>query len=294
MNGIRQLLGRVLVGLGLIGLALPAAPAAVGAASDAASSKPDGASLPAKVHAVYHISWNGLDLGDFVWDSNVADGQYKLTSRANLSAFFGAYTWESVTRASGRYVQGAPQPANYRFRFAGTDKSGRIDMTFAGTSVANVAQDPPDRGSAGRIALRPTDLENVLDPLSAVMALTSPLNGKVEGTNPCLRRLAVFDGKTRFDLELSFKRKEAIAGSAKFAYVCRIRYRPIAGHKMNTETKYMAATTGIEIWLAPVASANVYVPHKVIIPTWAGAAEITSARVQIDAPRRGKIARSAN
>jgi len=245
-----------------------------------------------RVHAIYHITWNGLDLGEFTWDSAISGGQYKAVTNAKITALFGAYTWEGATRASGAYVTGAPHPAAYKFRYSATDKSGRIDMTFANNKVASMSADPPDKGKG--IPLTPADLENVLDPLSAIMTLSSPGTGSIEAMNPCQRRLAVFDGKQRFDLVLSFKKKDhaSNAAGARAVYVCKIQYVPIAGMKMNTETKYMASTDGIEIWLAPVAFANTFVPINVVIPTWAGSAEITSSKVQIDVPGHGQIALS--
>ena len=250
---------------------------------------------PARVHAIYHITWNGLGLGDFTWDSAISGGQYKAATSANISALFGAYTWEAATRSSGSYAVGEPRPADYKFSFKSTDKSGRIGMTFAHDKVVAMSEDPPDKGSSGRIPLKPAHMENVLDPLSAMVAMTSPGASTVDKVNPCERRLAVFDGKQRFDLILTFKHKTALDGAsgAKWAYVCRIQYVPIAGHKNNTETNYMASADGIEVWLAPVSFANAFIPVNVVIPTWAGSAQITSSRVQIEMPGKGHVALSA-
>ena len=251
---------------------------------------------PTRVHAIYHITWNGLSLGDFTWDSVISAGQYKAATSASVSALFGAYSWEGATRASGSYVTGQPHPAAYKFRFQATDKSGRVDMTFTNDKVTNVSQDPPLKASSDRVPLKPAHLENVLDPISAIMAMSSPGSNSIDAVNPCERHLSLFDGQQRFDLILSFKRKARLdnATGVKQAYVCAIRYVPIAGMKMNTETKYMSSTDGIEIWFAPVAFANAFVPVNVVIPTWAGSAQITSTKVQIDMPGRGRMAMSTN
>ena len=273
----------------LVGACLPLA----AAHSNADSLPPVGS--PARVHAIYSITWNGLPLGDFTWDSNIADGQYKAATSAKIVALLGAYTWDGATRVSGAYTSGAPHPGAYKFRFDATNKSGRIDMGFADGKVARLTQDPPDNGSAGRVPLKPAHLENVLDPLSAIMAMSSPGAGNIETVNPCDRHLPLFDGAQRFDLVLSLKRKGHIdnAAGAKTVYVCKIQYVPIAGMKMNSETKYMASTDGIEVWLAPVAFANAFIPVNVVIPTWAGSAQITSTKVQIDMPGRGQTALSS-
>ena len=262
-----------------------------------AASEPVAVKVPARVHAVYHITWNGLDLGDFTWDSAISGGQYKAATSANISALFGAYTWDGSTRSNGAYVTGSPHPAAYKFKYKATDKSGRMDMTFANDKVVATVEDPPDKGSSGRIPLKPAHMENVLDPLSAILALTSPGETTIDKVNPCNRRVAIFDGRQRFDLVLSAKGKAQLDGSsagAKWAFVCRIQYVPVAGHKPDSvETKYMAGTDGIEIWLAPVAFANAFIPVNVVIPTWAGSAQITSSKVQIEMPGKGKVASAA-
>ena len=268
-------------------LALAAAPALADTLPPVGSS--------ARVHAIYNITWNGLPLGDFTWDSNISEGQYKVATSAKIVALLGAYTWDGATRVSGAYQTGAPHPAAYKFRFDATNKSGRIDMGFANGKVARLSQDPPDNGSSGRVPLKPAHLENVLDPLSAILAMSSPGSGTIETVNPCERHLSLFDGTQRFDLVLSLKRKAHLdnAAGAKTVFVCKIQYVPIAGMKMNTETKYMASTDGIEVWLAPVVFANAFIPVNVVVPTWAGSAQITSSKVQIDMPGRGQTALSS-
>ena len=69
-----------------------------------------------------------------------------------------------------------------------------------------------------------------------------------------------------------------------------MRYLPIAGHKVDSETKYMAANDAIEVALRPVPSANVFVPYQITIPTMAGSATIVSKRVEIVSPGKPQIA----
>ena len=80
------------------------------------------------------------------------------------------------------------------------------------------------------------------------------------------------------------------SGQPDVAYVCRVRYLPIAGHKIDSETKFMAANDAIEVALRPVPSANVFVPYQINIPTMAGSAVITSKRVEIITPGKPQIA----
>jgi hypothetical protein len=113
--------------------------------------------------------------------------------------------------------------------------------------------------------------------------------------NPCERRLPVFDGKERFDLVFSYKGEmrvveQAPSGQPGVAHVCRVKYKPIAGHKVDTETSFMAANDGIEVALRPVPSANVLIPYQINIPTMAGSATIVAKRVEIISPGKPQIA----
>ena len=69
-----------------------------------------------------------------------------------------------------------------------------------------------------------------------------------------------------------------------------MRYLPIAGHKVDSETNYMAANNEIEVALRPVPSANVFIPYQISIPTMAGSATIVSKRVEIVSPGKPQIA----
>ena len=246
---------------------------------------------PVKVAANYNITFNGLSFGDFNFSSELSSGQYTLSGDAKLSALLGAFKWRGITRSVGDAKSGGPAPAAYAFSFKGGDKKGRIDMKFAGGAVAKVTVQPPPKPKK-LVEVKKEHLAGVLDPLSAIMALAIvPGGGAVDSINPCKRgALKIFDGKQRFDLKFSFKRKERLGDGAS-AYVCAVRYVPISGYSPgNDETKYMAANTGIEVWLVPVAPARIFVPYQIVLPTWAGDAYVTSDKVVIDTADNKRIA----
>ena len=236
---------------------------------------------PGQVQAVYRIEFNGFDIGSFEFNSSVTGSSYTLTGDAKISALLGAFQWQARTRSAGSLAVDTPKPAGYTFDFSGTGRSGSLKMGFSGDSVTSLAQVPPSHPAPGTVAIQEPHLKGVLDPLSAVMALS-----RSDAGNPCGRRLAVFDGKQRFDLQFSFRRQERIAeqrptGQPGVAYVCKVRYVPIAGHRATEETRALAASSDIEISLRPVPSANLFVPHEISIPTGAGTARLIAQSVRI-------------
>lgn len=255
----------------------------------AAKAEPAGP-WPSQVNAVYTITFNGFDIGSFEFSSAVSGSSYALSGDARLSALLGAFTWRGATRTTGVIAREQPRPAGYTFTYAGTGKSGSVQLGFAGDGIKAVEVLPVAPPSPIAVPVKDGHLKGVLDPLSAVMALA-----RTAAANPCDRKLAIFDGKQRFDLLLSYKRQEHVretrpSGQPGVAVVCRVRYQPIAGHKANEETRAMAAADGIEISLRPVPSANVFVPHQIVIPTGAGTVKLTASRIQIVTPRNEQIA----
>jgi len=80
------------------------------------------------------------------------------------------------------------------------------------------------------------------------------------------------------------------SGQPDVAYVCRVKYQPIAGYKLDRETEFMASNDAIEVALRPIPSANVFIPYQATIPTLAGSAAIFVKRIEIDSPGKPQIA----
>jgi hypothetical protein len=245
---------------------------------------------PTRVAALYKITFGGLDVGNFHFESTVNEQSYTLSGSAELKALMGIFNWQGVTRSSGSVAGERPKPTAYTFDFKSNSKSGSVKISFNDVGVSNVTSVPPHAPSRASVPIREPHLKDVLDPLTAIMALT-----RARSPNPCGRKISIFDGKQRFDLVFTFRRRERIpearrSGQPGIGYVCRVRYIPVAGHKNNDETRQMASTTGIEVALRPVPSANLLIPYQITIPTIAGSAVLTSQRVDITTPGMRQIA----
>lgn len=250
---------------------------------------------PTQVSAVYKINFGGLDIGAFRFQSKVQDNAYALTGQADVRAPLGAFEWKGTTNSAGRTASNGPKPQGYTFNFnssalIGKDKSGAVKMGFKDGNVASYSVQPQKPPPPDAVPVTDAHRQNVLDPLSAVMALS--LGGSHK---PCDRRISIFDGKQRFDLALSYRRQIRIAearpsGQPSIGFVCRIRYIPIAGHRDNEEVKKLAENGNMEITLRPVPSANLMIPHLLTIPTGTGTATMTAERVEITTQKKAQIA----
>ena len=202
----------------------------------------------------------------------------------------GAFTWDGETRSFGLIVNQAPKPASFTFDFKSSMRAGSTKMGFSRRRrhqhhAPAAARAEARHHSRARASSQGRD-RSAERHHGAVARLDA---------NPCDRRLPIFDGKERFDLVLSYKGEMKVteqppSGQPGVAHVCRVRYLPIAGHKVDAETSFMAANDEIEVALRPVPSANVLVPYQINIPTMAGAATIVSKRVEIASPGKPQIA----
>ena len=245
---------------------------------------------PASVRAVYDVNFNGFNVGTFEFQAQTEDRSYSLSGNAHLTLLLGAFTWTGETRAFGLIANNAPRPAAFSFEFKANSKTGATRMDFINGAALNIRHLPPPTPKSDTVPVREHHLKGVLDPLSAIMVVANYSN-----PDPCDRRLPVFDGKERFDLVLSYKGEVKVSeqqpsGQPAMAHVCRVKYYPIAGHKVDAESSYLATTDAIEVSLRPVPSANILVPYQITIPTMIGYATIVSKRVEIQAPGLPQIA----
>lgn len=240
------------------------------------------------VNAVYRINWLGVNIGDFKIRSTITNRQYSLQANADVSVFFGTFSWQGVTSSRGLMTANGPVPQNYTFRYSTNDRREAIELRFQQRMVQDIIINPPQHPGARNVPITAAHLQNVVDPLSAIVLLSQARLNRHSG-DACNKRLPIFDGKTRYDLVLSLKGTRSIPGAGKLrgtAFVCSVHYVPIAGHKMGKpgENDYATGNTGIEVWLVPLPEAGLLVPYYVHVPTPAGTASMVTAKFEVETP----------
>lgn len=251
----------------------------------AAAPTPPGISA-VRVDATYRITLNGFNLGTFQFKSDVGRNSYTLDTDVEISALLGVFKWKGVTRTSGSLAARMPKPADFRFDYESTVKSGSVAMGFDKEGIERVTVLPATVEPPDWVPLSAAHLKGVVDPLSAILAITH-----TDAPTPCGRKVAIFDGKQRFDIALRFARKEPVAGiPEETAIVCRVKYTPIAGYRATEETRQLADTNDIEIVFRVVPAARLMLPQSVALPTPAGNARIDLENVSIEVPDRGQLA----
>lgn len=236
---------------------------------------------PAEVQANYRIQFGGFEVGQFTFNSSVHERTYAISANADISALLGIVRWNGATRVSGALVGNGPRPAGFSFDFRGGSKSGSIRMAFGNGAVKAVDFNPAMPDPPGTVPVQPAHTRGVLDPLSAILSLSRPRDG-----NPCSQRLAVFDGKARFDLVFSPKGEVQMAdakpgATPEMLTLCMVRVNLVAGHVEDEKAAQLRRNTGIEVAFRAVPSAGLFVPHRITVPMFAGSAELVAQSLTI-------------
>ena len=143
-------------------------------------------------------------------------------------------------------------------------------MALSGGNVKEYVAEPATVPTPDRVPLTEAHRRGVVDPMTGSL-FRVPGNGNPLSPDACPRKLAIFDGRMRYDLHLNFKRMETIKAEHGYqgpAVVCSVMFSPIAGHiPERAAIKYLVDLRTIEFWLAPIANTRVLVPYRVTVPT---------------------------
>ena len=137
-------------------------------------------------------------------------------------------------------------------------------MALAGNAVTGVDISPPFDEKPDRVPLGPGDKQNVVDPVGAVV-IPAPRSQPLVSPAACDRKIPIFDGYTRFDIDLTYvgERSVKAEGYDGPVVVCSARYVPISGHRRDRPaTKFMADNKDLEVWLALIESDQALIPFR--------------------------------
>jgi hypothetical protein len=162
-------------------------------------------------------------------------------------------------------------PTTYASSTISDRRSDEVRMTLRAGTVKDVAVEPQWPPSPDRVPVTDAHRKGVTDPLSAAIMPVAG-NGDVLTPDACKRKLAIFDGRQRADIELVYKRMDQVradkGGYTGPVVVCTALYRPVAGHRPERPAiKYLVAQRDMEIWLAPITGTRVLVPFRFSVPT---------------------------
>ena len=262
----------------LLGAALlaPAGSARAGEASIIRASLPSNASHETD----FRVKFGGVTVGKVTFGVAMKGDHYTFTGDGRTE---GLADWfapgKAVIKSEGRVAGSDHDAASHFLSVTENKKTAVLKMAFKGGRVSDVYLKPDKRKKKKApkyVLIKPEDLVNVMDPAST-MVVPVPYEKATDPKAVCDHRFRVYDGDTRFDIQLSYKRNRAISteGYDGYAYVCKLKYIPVAGHKKkHKSTQQMAENNDMEIWLAPIDGGSekqsIFTPIRILVPTWLG------------------------
>jgi hypothetical protein len=237
----------------------------------AVAAVPVTATAQTKLEARYTAALAGIPLGSGTWVIDIAADQYTAVASGRTTGLVKLISDGSGSSGAKGAIQGANVASfGYVSNIVSDKKVDEVHFGIQGGAAKDVVAVPPLEPSPDRVPVTDAHRKGIVDPMSAMLM---PIAGKGETLVPdaCKRRLAIFDGRQRADIELVYKRMDQVHADKGYAgpvVVCTALYRPVAGHRPGRPAiKYLVEQRDMEIWLAPIAGTRVLVPFRFSVPT---------------------------
>ena len=247
----------------------------------AASTSP--AAAQTKLDVAYAVYLAGLPVGRATVTVDVSENGFAAWGSAKTSGFIrliskGEGSANVRTTTQGNRITAS----NFSGRLVTSRREQKLELGVVNGCAKEVSVEPERLFSEDRVPITKEAKTNVVDPLSAMLALI-PGKGDMLAPESCNRTVPIFDGRYRFNLVLSYVRTEQAPAAAEGyqgqAIVCRARYVPVAGHHADGEqVKQMSANREMFVWLAPISGTRVLAPIKASIASPIGTFSVEATR----------------
>ncbi len=222
----------------------------------------------------------GVPIGKATLTGTFDGPQYRLDGYGKLTGLAGAvYDYTASASSAGRLMSGKAQPRAFSVDASDGKEKATVRMTMNEAGIRRLKLSPPMPkdwyNHPKRVKVTDKDTKNTLDPMSALIVAGNTANGLDK--HACERTVPVFNGRERFDVNLEFRKVEAVSDvnvAGGQVLVCGAHYRAVAGHRTDKKEVEMAEKIDIELKLAPLAGSGLLVPYRISIPTPLGLAVI--------------------
>lgn len=263
----------------------------LGVAVGAIGLPPDTAQAQGKVDARYTVTLGGIPIGRGAWVIDIGEDRYTAAAHGMTAGVLQVFTSGRGTTASrGAVAGGQPVPASFSSTITTDRRTEEIRMSLSATTVRDFAVDPPTPPNPERVPLTDAHRRGVSDPMTAALIRVAG-SGDPLAPEACGRKLSIFDGRMRFDLQMVFKRMDQVKADKGYegrAVVCAVYFSPVAGYIPDRAAiKYLIDQRSIEVWLVPIAGTRLVVPFRIAVPTPLGLGVLQATQfVSVPGPQR--------
>ncbi len=233
--------------------------------------QPHQASGQGRLEAEYVVTIAGIPVGRGNWIIEISDGQYTAAASGTTTGIVRFFTGARGTSAAhGNLVGGRPVPTSYAATINYDHKIDDVRIALTGGNVTDYAVEPPLPPVPDRIPVTDADRRGVFDPMTSMLNHVAG-TGELVSPEACNRKVAVFDGRVRYDLHSEFKRMENVKADRGYegpVAVCAVYFAPISGYVPDRPAiKYLVELRDAEVWLAPIPGTRMVVPFRFSMPT---------------------------
>ena len=280
---------------------LVAAPALALAKDDSATSAtampaaatpamPTAAGPQNSLQVVWTVFLGGINLGTVGLKSSFEGSNYAAVSRLKTAGVVNSF-YASVIDASaiGTLAGNTLHPQKYDSAYNGEKSDQKVSLAYMGGDIQLFSDPPYD---VSRFPVTDEQKRDTVDPLSAIIFSVSGVS--VTPDKPCGDTVRIFDGRRRYDVEMTYIGKENVSTAGPYsgpAIKCEMRYRQIAGFKPNLTKNNVLPT--ITIWFAAMPTKDAgpmksfLVAVKLMAETPFGAAVAHARKITIDGEEKG-------
>jgi hypothetical protein len=224
-----------------------------------------------KLDARYTASLAGITIGKGAWVIDITEDQFTAAASGMTTGLLRVFSSGQGTGASrGAIAGGQLVAASYGATLTADKRTEEVRMSLSAGAVKDVSVVPLLPPNPNTIPVTEAHRRGVTDPMTGSLVRV-PGNGDLLAPEACLKSVAIFDGRMRYDLQMSYKRMEKVKAEKGYegpVVVCAVYFAPIAGYVPDRAAmKYLIALRDMELWLAPVMGTRVLVPFRFSVPT---------------------------
>jgi hypothetical protein len=239
------------------------------------------ANFAGRLDATYMATILGLPIGHIIWRIEIRDDRFAAAATGETAGLLQVFSpGHGVAAADGTLSGQQSGAGHFMVNLSHGKASEETRIIFTGGKAREFVAHPPTP-NPNLVPLTDAYRTGVVDPMSALL-IRVPGSGDTATPAACERKIPVFDGHTRFDLGLVYKRLEQVRTDAGYrgpAVVCSVYFTPLAGYDpTRSALKYLQADRGMEMWLAPLAGTRLLVPFRISVPTPIGVGVLQATR----------------
>lgn len=229
------------------------------------------ASAQGRLEAEYVATVSGIPVGHGTWTVDISDKTFSAAASGATAGVLKIFSGARGSGASqGTISSAGPVPTSYVATIVDDRHVDEVRIALSGGNVTAFSAEPQLLPLPERIPVTDADRRGVVDPMTSAI---SRVGGSGDPVSPaaCQNKVAVFDGRVRYDLHSEFKRIESVKAERGYegpTVVCALYFRPISGYVPDrAAVRYLVELRDAEVWLAPIAGTRVLVPFRVEMPT---------------------------